>query len=93
MKYTGKEAAALSTKAYDKNLTKEEREAKLKQKKKGNIVDDLSDAMFPEPDEVAAEDAPKKMKFKKKFTRTTKKDVANDKARAALKGPDPKEMK
>ena len=65
-------------------------------KKPKSIVDDLASAMFPDKEDgpkVEAEDAPKKMKFKKKFTRKSKKDAANDKARAALKGPEAKEMK
>lgn len=58
-------------------------------------MDELEEIMVPKPEamEVKAEDAPVKMKFKKKLTRKKKPDDADAKARAALKGPQPEELK
>jgi len=58
-----------------------------------DIIQRLSEAMNPQTEEVEAEDSPVKVKFKKRFVRKNKKDDANDKARAALKGPQQNEMK
>ena len=53
----------------------------------------LGKAMNPNYDEeaeqVEGEDQPRVVRFKKKFKRTRKKDLSNDAARAALKGPTP----
>jgi len=56
------------------------------------LMDNLSKAMSPEgyePEdgEVKAEDAPKKVKFKKKLRRKVRKDKDNNAARAAAKVP------
>jgi hypothetical protein len=60
-----------------------------------DLMDELEEIMVPKPDalEVKGEDAPVKMEFKKKLTRKKKPDDADAKARAALKGPQPGEMK
>ena len=62
---------------------------------KKDFMSELEDVMAPKSDEleVKAEDAPVKMKFKKKLSRKKKKDDANAQARAALKGPQPEEMR
>lgn len=56
-----------------------------------DLMKNLSKAMNPEEDEnaekVEGEDEPRKVRFKKKFTRKKKKDSANDAARAALAAP------
>ena len=62
---------------------------------KKEFMDELEDVMTPKPEkmEVRAEDAPVKMKFKKKLTRKKKENQSDDAARAALKGPQSEEMK
>lgn len=59
-----------------------------------NFMEELEAALRPKDDveEVKAEDAPVKMTFKKKLVRTKKPKSADDKARAALKGPQPEEL-
>ena len=61
---------------------------------KEDFMAELEKAMNSEEEkEVKAEDAPVKMKFKKKLTRKSKSKSADDAARAALKGPQAKELK
>lgn len=59
---------------------------------KESILDQLAKAMNGEEEErpVKAEDAPRKVKFKKKLVR--KKKDENAEARAALSGPAPEQM-
>ena len=62
---------------------------------KKDFMEELEEVMVPKPDalEVKSEDAPVKIDFKKKLTRKKKPNDADAKARAALKGPQTKDMK
>jgi hypothetical protein len=59
-----------------------------------SFMEELEEVMTPDSDamEVKGEDAPVKMKFKKKLTRKKKKNAADDTARSALKGPQKEEF-